>query len=156
MFLLKRTIYERVEDELGIAKQQAIPCRVERSLPLHDWIKTWEYARLKGLDSTAVSFLWRMLHDILPTRSRLFHLKMPRIENANCQKCNIPDTTLHSLALCQESEQVFIWFKNGVNRLCGNLSNEDILLLNFPGNSSGTNLELKGHRETSSTVQNKG
>ena len=84
------------------------------------------------MDSAAITFLWRMLHDILPTRSRLHHLRMPHINNPNCQKCNSPDTVSHNLAKCQDSEEVFLWLQTGLNKLCGNLSCEDILLLNFP------------------------
>ena len=94
---------------------------------------TWEYARLKGLDSETISFLWRMLHDVLPTRSRLYHMRMPRIENENCQKCDVPDTIQHSLTACQDSIFVFQWLQRGINRLSNqNLSAEDILFLNFP------------------------
>ena len=61
------------------------PCRAELSNLTIDWDYTWTLASMKGLDSKETTFLWRMLHNLLPTQARLFHLKMKNAPNANCQ-----------------------------------------------------------------------
>jgi hypothetical protein len=46
-------------------------CRIESAHPDIDWERTWSLASLPGLESCDYTFLWRMIHDILPTQDRL-------------------------------------------------------------------------------------
>ena len=54
-----------------------IPCRVERLAPVIDWGMSWRAVCVPGLSPVMRSFLWRMLHDILPTQERLHRMNMP-------------------------------------------------------------------------------
>ena len=52
------------------SQREWIPCRAERLHLNLAWDTTWRLARLPGLGSELVSFLYRLLHDLLPTKER--------------------------------------------------------------------------------------
>ena len=64
------------------------PSRVETKLPEVDWVRTWSLAVTPGLPSSLLSFLWRMVHDLLPSPVRLFRLKMPNTKSDLCNLCD--------------------------------------------------------------------
>ena len=82
--------------------RELVPCRVERLNPSVDWKKSWTAASLPGLTSQMSSFLWKMLHDILPTRERMFRMKLPGVPSAVCTLCddNEEDDARHALLTC--------------------------------------------------------
>ena len=45
-----------------------IMCRVELANPDTDWERSWMLARLPGLGPENVSFLFKIMHQILPTQ----------------------------------------------------------------------------------------
>ena len=56
------------EDENG--QREYIKCRVERSSPDTDWEQCWRLARLPGIGPENTSFLFKLMHQILPTQER--------------------------------------------------------------------------------------
>ena len=60
------TMIEQVDSPM-----QYIKTRSELASPNTDWENTWRRARLKGLGSEATSFLFKLLHLLLPTEQRL-------------------------------------------------------------------------------------
>ena len=52
-----------------------IRCRAEVASPNTDWEISWRRARLKGLGTEAASFLWKLLHRLLPTEERLARIQ---------------------------------------------------------------------------------
>ena len=47
--------------------RQFMVCRAELASPHNDWKASWHLARLRGLDTTMKTFLWKLLHQLLPT-----------------------------------------------------------------------------------------
>ena len=82
--------------------RELVPCRVERLNPSMDWKKSWMAASLPGLTSNKSSFLWKMLHDILPTRERMHRMSLPGVPSAVCTLCldNEEDNSEHALLTC--------------------------------------------------------
>ena len=78
------------------------PMKVELKYPAINWESVWTLAVTKGLPSDLATFLWRMLHDLLPIPSRLFKLKMANVLSDKCNLCNENSTgdLTHSLLLC--------------------------------------------------------
>ena len=76
-------------------------CRVERGSPDTDWEESWRLARLPGLGSENMSFIFKMMHDILPTQERVARTN-PRASPA----CPMPgcgaavETRSHALFQC--------------------------------------------------------
>ena len=98
----------------------------------HDWTRSWALAKLKGLSSETMTFLFRMLHQILPCRQRLERI-FPRVETSVCRVCDTgeADSLLHSLALCPGSRESFDWMMRGLAKFSDGLTNDKILLLDI-------------------------
>ena len=122
-FILSSVIYEPDMDNL-------IPCRVELRSPLNDWMKTWSLARMKGLSSESCSFLWQLIHQLLPVRERLEKI-LPTVDSPSCQDCGAIDTHLHALLICPSSSPVSNWMMTGLQKFTNNLTAEKVLLLDF-------------------------
>ena len=120
-----------LEEEEG----QLVPCCVELIHRLHDWTRSWALARLKGLSSETMTFLFRVLHQILPCRERLERI-FPRIETCVCRVCDTgeKDSLLHSLALCPGTRKSFE---------SGSVTTEKILLLDISASASAENFLLQ-------------
>ena len=83
-----------------------IRSRAELSSPSTDWEATWGRARLKGLGSGATSFLWKLLHQLLPTEERLARI-LPNSE-PTCKLCSVPANAdlKHSFFGCDSTREV--------------------------------------------------
>ena len=81
------------------------------------WSLTWNLANSKGLNPEEKSFLWKMLHNILPTQERLFHLKMKNTPHPNCLLCDNsePENLVHSLVTCPFNSDVSAWLLSVVH-----------------------------------------
>ena len=79
-----------------------VPCRVERLAPVIDWGMSWRAVCVPGLSPVMRSFLWRMLHDILPTQERLHRMNMPNAPSPLCLSCSEGDidSLEHALLKC--------------------------------------------------------
>ena len=88
-----------VEQEITMYKPinspwEFIRCRAEIASPDTDWESSWRRARLRGLGAEATSFLWKLLHRLLPSEERLARI-LPNSSN-NCKICATPtNTDLH-------------------------------------------------------------
>ena len=64
-----------LEEEVTMAEtehgRELIPCRAENKGPEIDWKTVWHRARLPGLGHVLVSFLFKVMHDLLPTQERV-------------------------------------------------------------------------------------
>ena len=60
--------------------RELVPCRVKRLNPFVDWMA----ASLPGLTTKISSFLWKILHDILPTGERMNRMNLPGVPSAVC------------------------------------------------------------------------
>ena len=85
----------------------SIKCRVERANPEVDWERSWRLARLPGLGPENVSFLWKLLHQILPTQERV-----ARTKPLSSSACPVPgcgermEDLSHALVWCQGNYEV--------------------------------------------------
>ena len=106
-------------------------CRVERTNPAVDWPNTWHLANLKGLNPTEKTFLWRMLHNILPTQARLFHLRIRNTPTPNCLLCDRaePADLTHSLLTCPVNAEVYRWLMRVLHHHIPHLQPEQVVLL---------------------------
>ena len=83
-----------------------IKCRAELAAPSTDWELTWERARLKGLGSESTSFLFKLLHRILPTEERVSRILTN--SSPNCKLCPTPaiGDLEHSFFNCVSTQNV--------------------------------------------------
>ena len=80
-----------------------IPCRQEALNPDRDWENIWRLSRLKGLNSDETSFLWRLLHHLLPTLHRVIRIK-PNTSPI-CKHCDeqLQEDLHHALFNCSHN-----------------------------------------------------
>ena len=81
-----------------------VPCRVERLAPDIDWGRSWVAVCVPGLTPEMRSFLWKMLHCILPTQERLHRMNMPNAPSPLCVQCTEGklDDIEHALLRCNK------------------------------------------------------
>ena len=76
--------------ERNDSSMEYIMSRAELASPGTDWETSWRRARMKGLGSEATSFLWKLLHRLLPTEQRLARI-LPNSAQT-CKYCPTPAT----------------------------------------------------------------
>ena len=108
-----------------------IRSRAELAFPGTDWENSWRLARLGGLGSEHISFLFKLLHQILPTNERL-----NRTRNEASPLCKAPgctgtavDDLGHSLVECPANQGVGTKLMNILRTHHPNLSTEAALRL---------------------------
>ena len=127
-FILRSELEEVGPD----GEYKLVPCRVELQAPAHDWTRSWSMARMKGLTSSSMTFLWKLLHQLLPTRERQNRILQDGT-GSNCQTCRTGelDTLAHALALCNGSNHIFQWLKTGIERFSSETTVEKVLKLDI-------------------------
>ena len=55
-------------------RQELIPCKVELHHPNVFWSESYRISRLHGLSPASKSFLFKLMHCLLPSKERLHHL----------------------------------------------------------------------------------
>ena len=106
-----------------------LPTRVEVLMPHQDWPATWLLAKTKGLSSENSSFLFKLVHQLLPTQDRVH-----RITNdpGVCKICRAaPEDRLHAFSTCPSSKATSDLLLGYVHAAVPGLSPEDMLRLNF-------------------------
>ena len=86
--------------------RQVVPCRTEIKNPEFDWDSIWSRARLAGLGSESTSFLFKVMHDLLPTQERLS--RTSSTVSGQCKLCvtNVQEDLVHALLRCPGNQGV--------------------------------------------------
>ena len=138
-----------VEKEVTMEENEAeerkyIPCRVERLRPELDWDLSWSLARQKGLDSDQLTFLWRMMHDLLPTQSRQHRISPLTTPSPACLMCEegAEGSPSHELVSCDYSAEVSMWLLGCLrqNLHIPQLTATQLVTLDLPGLTNSSRL----------------
>ena len=111
---------------------QFVKTRAELASPRTDWELTWRRARMKGLGSEATSFLWKLLHQLLPTEERLSRI-LPNT-SALCKFC--PDIQVaanleHCFFNCIKTKEVGSWLLSLIKQYDPTTSSATLIKLEF-------------------------
>ena len=81
---------------------QLIPCRVELLNPGCNWQATWSNVRMKGLTSELMSFLFKLVHQLLPSRNRIARMNVGGTSDNRCLLCNTnsEENFIHAFFMC--------------------------------------------------------
>ena len=95
-----------------------------------DLEQTWTPAVTPGLPSDQTTFLWQMLHDILPTRERL---SMPDISSPTCDLCTMEaeDNIQHALLQCSFNSANSLILRT-IQTILPNAQPSQVVLLQLP------------------------
>ena len=109
------------------------PCKAELGNPGVDWQRTWHLASHSRLSSEDQTFLWRMLHNILPTQARLHRMGMRNSPTPNCLHCDSsePESLQHALVICPKNREVTNWFLTIVHQHLPGLEPQQLVLLDL-------------------------
>ena len=110
-----------------------LPCRIESKHPEVNWDRTWSLAATPGLSSVHLTFLWRMVHDLLPSQARLFRMKMPNANSDICSLCtnNLVGDLSHSLLLCPYNDGAGQFLLSKLQEVISNPLPQQVVLLDL-------------------------
>ena len=110
------------------------PCKAEKTFPARNWENIWKLATNPGLSSELSSFLWRMFHNILPTRERFFRMQISNTASPMCELCeaDIVDSLQHALLECSHNESTTSFLLRCMRTQTPNLQVDQIFSFNFP------------------------
>ena len=112
--------------------QDYIKCRVERASPTVDWEHCWRLARLSGLGPENMTFLFKLLHQILPTQERVARTKPCTRSSCKMPGCHVEVENLeHSLIFCQSNDDVGLLLLELLRGITPALQPQSLLRLEF-------------------------
>ena len=99
-FLLSRNLTKQVIDEVPVL----VPCRIEERYPQICWADSYRISRLKGLSPQNKSFLFKLTHELLPSKERLNHLNLAPTSLCWCSSECI-ETYQHMFFDCEKNSE---------------------------------------------------
>ena len=110
-----------------------LPIRVETLFPENDWPEIWRLARINGLGSQLTSFLFKLLHGLLPTQDRVHRLGVDAGDQAGlCQHCHDEvEDPIHALFSCHLSQVAGLGLLGYAQNTVPNLSPEAAIKLDL-------------------------
>ena len=110
-----------------------LPIRAETLSPSTDWPNSWRLSRMQGLESDLSSFLFKLLHKLLPTQDRVSRIVRAEAQILGlCQLCHreVEDTS-HAFFSCSHNRVAGLGLLGLVQGLCPDLQQEDVLQLHL-------------------------
>ena len=128
--VLLETYVTAETDEQGFTFEKR--CKTEREHPAIDWEQTWNLACIKGLESSEYTFLWKMIHNLLPTQQRLNRI-LVNVTSDKCTLCNSLEVCnlAHALFNCRFISNVSNWLLEHLHAIVPNLTPAQVILLDF-------------------------
>ena len=113
-----------------------LPCRVELLNTNTDWACTWSLARTRGIGSDLTGFLFRLIHQLLPTKDRTSRMAVddPSDIPGRCPVCRAAtEDQLHAFFDCPNNSVCGLALLGYVQTTVSNLSPEEALRLELGG-----------------------
>ena len=107
------------------------PCRAELAHPGNNWELTWHYARLKGLGPEHTSFLWKLVHLLLPVKERVHRLSPATSPICNLCQDNSNEDLEHALHSCSFNQGAGAVLLDVLRRSLPDVILEQVLRLDF-------------------------
>ena len=106
-----------------------VPMKIEINLPKINWKRSWEMLNCKGLPPTETSFLWRMIHNLLPVPTRLHRMKMANAITNLCTLCddNSVGDLKHCLLTCAFNREASLLLIQEVTKIVHIYSEESLI-----------------------------
>ena len=126
--LLEMNITMELKDD---ETMEYIKSRAEVNSPENNWDESWRRARIQGLGSQAFSFLWKLLHNLLPSEDRLARI-LPNT-HPHCKICPVQVTAdlLHCLFQCSSTRETGNWLLSIIRHHDQSVTASKLLKLSF-------------------------
>ena len=107
--------------------------RAEQAWPQNDWEQTWRRARLRGLGPETTTFVWRLLHNILPTQERTSRIASKTPTSPLCKLCQdqLVEDQMHAFFHCKNNSNASKALLSSINSILPNTTPRQVLLLEF-------------------------
>ena len=104
------------------------------------WADIWFLAKIKGISNQARTFMWRLLHNLLPSEQRLFRLKKTQSPRyILCLENLEDDIWQHSFSLCSFSNPAMEWMMKVIQSMDPTITKEKSIFLQIePINKDNT------------------
>jgi len=132
-YLLNKHVLEEPIEENGSVSSVPRKCKIEEEYPTVVWGATWQLARKSGLTNEARSFMFRFLHNILPTQARLHRITRNN-PSPTCQLCDSGQPDIlhkHSFMDCSHTNTAMSWLLDVIKEIDPAASIEKIMFLEF-------------------------
>ena len=108
---------QQVEQPDGTSLLEPLKCKSEQLWPSLEWPIIWKRARMPGLSNDSRSFLFKLLHNILPTQERLFRITRTTFSDV-CVCCDsgLTDNVWnHSFTACSHTLPAMNWLMSSLS-----------------------------------------
>ena len=126
-------VEEITMDQDRAGSQTLHPLRVELAAPSTQWDRTWNMARQSKMGPNLTSFLFKLLHQIIPTADRVARI-LPN-QSPHCNRCgdNGPsiETLQHAMFDCPVSQPAGTALLLGLRKAVPTITPSGILTLDF-------------------------
>ena len=114
-----------------------LPVRAESLHPHIDWTLSWSLVRMRGLTSNMSSFLFKLLHLLLPTQSEVHRLGADRESTAGlCSLCKAEQEDLdHAFFTCPSSLEAGLATLGWAQQVVPNITGDMALRLELSGDT---------------------
>ena len=126
--LVEKNVTRRDIDEEG--RSELIPCKVEEKHPDIAWSESYRLCRLKGLNPSTKSFLFKLVHLLLPSKERVHHLT-PTASPLCCCESGQQETYFHLFYDCSMNREAGEAVLRVVKAYARNLTMEKSLRMEF-------------------------
>lgn len=103
-------IYFLSKDQTENNTGNKVMCKIEEKYPLWNWGMIWKRVIIKGITNDKKSFIWRLIHDLIPTHDRC--AKVNQHLSPNCTNCDtekVDSILLHTFTDCSYTVEVITW-----------------------------------------------
>ena len=126
----EKTMTEENDDQ----PSTLIPVRCELATPSTQWDISWRLARQRGLCPELTSFIFKLLHNILPTGERIHRIKPS--SSPLCVMCGhtqpqVCESVTHAMVFCVGNLGIFYLLQNTIKQYIPSIKAQDILTLNY-------------------------
>ena len=130
-----KEIYRFLIEEITMTEDETFaqtlkPLRTELANPSNQWDRAWRLARQHKLGPHITTFLFKLLHRILPTAERV--AKILR-NHPICAKCRVgvPESIEHAMFDCPENHGAGTVLLKGLQKIIPNLTPIKIITLDY-------------------------
>lgn len=92
--------------------QKSIKPRMQTEMQNLQWDLIFENLDKEFISSDTKTYLFSLLNELIPTRSKMFRHGIAGIDSPNCILCGNLETITHRIKSCDKSTVIWNWIKN--------------------------------------------
>ena len=94
----------------GVLNPEIKPA-IEENFPLYRWKCIWKNIHSKLIDRYDRVVCFKFIYNVLPSKKKLYEMKITGYDNPLCVTCNLPESNLHMFYFCSKIKSLFRFIK---------------------------------------------